>query len=185
LGFPFTEIKQERSLKITIPKEERDAHVTVVKLTLESPVTGVQFGAALKGDAEQAVPGTMIFHPADAKIDGTATVQGEGADATIVNWTDKGTKVSWPLELDSPGHYAVELLVSATEIDSLVVMTFGPGKHLHSVLPVTGSVDRFQRVKVGEVTFPNAERAELVIKAVGHRAWKPVQVKEVRLVPRN
>ncbi|CAA6677700.1 MULTISPECIES: alpha-L-fucosidase [unclassified Lentimonas] len=184
-AIPFTQNAQQGSLKITIPKEDRDPYVTVVKLTLESPVTGIQYGSALKGEGAQVIPGTMVFHPSDAKIDGTAIVQGEGAEATIVNWSDKGTKVRWPLELDSPGRYSVELLGSATEIDSMVVMTFGKGKHLYSVLPVTGNVESFQRIKVGEVTFPNAERAELVIQPVGHKDWKPVQVKEVRLIPFN
>ncbi|WPJ97283.1 alpha-L-fucosidase [Coraliomargarita algicola] len=174
-AIPFVQNLDTRSLKITIPKEERNPYVSIVKITLDQEVGGIQYGSALKGESEQMIPGTLVFRPADAKIEGEAILQGQGATATIVGWNDKGTKIRWPLEIGSPGRYAVELLVSATEIDSMMVVYFGPGKHLYSAIPVTGSVDDFQRVKVGEMSFPNADHLDLVLQSVGHLDWKPIQ----------
>ncbi len=181
----FDQDENKGTVKMVIPKAFRDQHVTIVKLSLDREVEGVQYGAALANELEEVVPGTLVFRPEDATIDGVATIRGKGADAAIVDWNDKQTKIRWTLELNSPGTYTVELVASTSEIDASLMVVAGRGRHRHAPIPVTGGVDSFQRIVVGKLEFPNAERMQLVLQSLGHKDWKPINIREVRLIPSN
>ena len=133
----------------------------------------------------EEVPGTLVFGAEDVVIKGSASVRGKGSKATIVDWTEKSTTVSWPLELNSPGTYRVEIDVATLHIDSAVRLSVGNCRGLHVRMPVTGGMEQFQTVQVGELTFPNAETLKLVLQPYGHLEWLPISIREIRFIPYN
>ena len=173
------------SFKLTVPAKMRNPHVTIIQLTLDAPVDGVQYGPALVDGLVEEVPGTLVFGAEDVVIKGSASVRGKGSKATIVDWTEKSTTVSWPLELNSPGTYRVEIDVATSHIDSAVRLSAGKGRGLHVRMPVTGGMEQFQTVQVGELTFPNAETLKLVLQPYGHLEWLPISIREIRFIPSN
>jgi alpha-L-fucosidase len=182
---PFDQDNEKGTVTVVVPQSVRDPHVSIVKLTMDREIDGVQYGPALAGEADRVIPGTLVFRPEDARIEGRARVKGRGKNAAIIDWRDKSTKISWPLEIDSPGTYTVELVTSATEVDSMLLLSAGKGKRLHATVPVTGDEERFQVMTAGQLTFPNADSLTLVLEPVGHLDWKPIQVREVRMIPVN
>ena len=173
------------SIQITVPAELRDPHVTIVQLTLDAAVEGVQYGSALVDGLVEKVPGTLVFEAENAVIQGSATVRGKGEKVAIVDWAEQSTTVRWPLELNSPGSYRVEIDVATTHIDSAVRLSAGEGRGLHLRMPVTGGIEQFQTVQAGELTFPNAETLELLLQPYGHLEWLPISIREIRLIPSN
>ena len=173
------------SVQLTVPAELRDSHVTIIQLTLDAPVDGVQYGPALVDGLVEEVPGTLVFEAESADIKGSATVRGTGAKAAIVDWAEKSTTVRWPLELNSPGNYRVEVDVATTHIDSAVRLSAGEERVLHLRMPVTAGSEQFQTVQAGELSFPNAETLELVLEPYGHLEWLPISIREIRLIPSN
>ena len=102
-----------------------------------------------------------------------------------MEWAEQSTTISWPLELNSPGTYRVEMDVATPQIDSAIRLSAGEGRGLHVHLPVTGAMDQYQTVQVGELTFANAETLELVLQPYGHLEWLPISVRAIRLIPSN
>ena len=184
-GKPVPFQQTAETLKVTVPADLRDEHVTVIRLTLDQVSDGVQYGAALANGQAQAVPGTLVFTAEAAAIHGSAVVRGTGTSAAIVEWAEQSTTISWPLELNSPGTYRVEMDVATPQIDSAIRLSVGNGRGLHVHLPVTGAMDQYQTVQVGELTFANAETLELVLQPYGHLEWLPISVRAIRLIPSN
>lgn len=178
---PFTET--EKSLKVILPKNARKDPVEIIKLTLDAPVEGVLYEPALANAAENTVAGTLTFSPTEAQL-------GEGLkleDGIIKNWSNPKDRIIWPLEVDSPGKYRVEVTVAAKEPGSVMTIGFSEKsiKGAWGSPPVTGSLDNYQAFTLGEVYFPNAESIELSLNAAHHHAWKTIQVKNLRLIPLN
>ena len=181
---PFEQDMETGSLSLSVPAEARDPHVTIVKIELDAEVNEVLYGPAQLEQAMEEVPGTLVFHPQDAVVSGALRVEGEGEDGVLVNWIHPEDHARWPLEIESPGSYTVEVSTSAATPGAVIEARCGKQKTT-AFVPVTGDQASFQRYALGRVSFPNAERLELKLGAVRRDSWVPVEVKEIRLIPSN
>ena len=175
---------EKKTLSISVPVEARDPNVTIIKLTLDSKVTGVLYGPALANQDAIIIPGTLNFPPNKAKIKGPAVVKKEDNQDVITNLT-KDSSASWPLEIDSPGTYTIEMTSSASLAGSTLAVLCGKIKTHYVHVPGTGSLSNYQTYKIGEVTFPNAESIELLLRPADHSSWSPINIKDLKLTPSN
>jgi len=175
--------QDDKALKIVIPKEARDQHVSVVKLTMDAAVTGVKYGPALANEKDNAAPGTLEFTAESATLSGDLVLK----DGAVTNWTNPKNFLSWDLGLDSPGKYRVQVTTSCKAPGSIMVLhiTAKSVKGTHGAAPVTGEFENYQTYNMGEVYFPNAESTKIQLRTGHPHAWKPVQVKSVKLIPIN
>jgi len=185
-SIPFSLDESGKHLSVTIPKDARDPHVSVVKLTLAENVAGVMYGPALANAEANEVPGTLRFNPSNAKITGeTLKVVESGEEAALANWIDPKNTASWPLEIDSPGTYSIQLTSSAVKAGSTLAVICGNKKTFYVHVPGTGSFKNYQTYEVGKFTFPNAEKLQLMLRPVDRATWSPIQVKSVKMTPGN
>ena len=182
-AIPFNQ--DEKTVSVTLPADARDPHVSIIKLTLDAPVSGVLFGSALANASEHEIPGTMTFIPENAQLSEGMTVVGEGKDA-VIRWENAEDTISWPLEIDSPGTYTVQLTASCVGAGSIMTAHFGKNiKGVHGPVPVTGDHDNYQDFNLHTVYFPNAESTRLILRPGHAHAWKAIQLKSLKLIPCN
>ena len=181
---PFAANEDRGTVSLEVPAEARDPHVTIVKLTLDGEVTGVLYGPARANETDLVVPGTLTFAPLEATRTGTVEATGDGAGARLTHWTDPKSTASWPLEIDSPGTYRIELTSSAQRAGATLAVRCGT-QNTYVHVPGTGGFGNFQTYTAGNVTFPNAEKLRLTLAPVDHASWQPIDVKAVRLIPAN
>lgn len=181
-GTPITFTQDEKTLKLTVPAEARDAHVSIVKLTLDSPVTEVKYGPALSNQSALTIPGTINYPLDKAQLNGEIKLSDESLE-----WVNPKDSLTWDVELDSPGKYKVELTTSCEKPGSILTFTFSAKelKGKHGSVPVTGDFGNYQTYNFGEVYFPNAESMKMHLRAGHHHAWNPIHVKSLRLIPTN
>lgn len=175
--------QDDETLSLVVPKEARDESVSIVRLTLDAPVTEVQYGPALANETGNTIPGTLEFTAEAA----TLTEGLELKDGAVTQWSNPKDFISWDLGLDSPGKYKVQVTTSCEEAGSIMVLHFSAKglKGTHGAAPVTGDSENYQTYDLGEVYFPNAETMKISLRAGHPHAWKPVQVKSLRLIPSN
>ena len=183
-AIPYTQDDQAKTVSITLPADARNAHVSIIKLTLASPVTGVLYGPALANESEIQIPGTMTFATDQATIKGSATLEKQGEDNTITNLTIDSS-ITWPLEIDSPGTYTIQLTTSAKKADSTLAVICGKIKTHYVHVPGTGDDNNFQTYNIGEVTFPNAESIQLTLRPADASSWAPINLRDVKFIPSN
>ena len=180
---PFTQNAENGTLAITLPRDARDPHVSIVKLTLDKEVREVLYGPALANQNDLEIPGTLSFRPEDAQRGGTLQVSSEKGTNSLTHWNNPADTASWPLEIDSPGTYRTRITTSAAKTGSILSVICGKSKAFYTLVPGTGSVSNYQSYELGEVTFPNAESLRLVLRPADPSSWTPVQVREVRMIP--
>ena len=183
-AIPYTQDDQAKTVSITLPADARNAHVSIIKLTLASPVSGVLYGPALANESEIQIPGTMTFATDQATIKGSATLEKQGEDNTITNLTIDSS-ITWPLEIDSPGTYTIQLTTSAKKADSTLAVICGKIKTHYVHVPGTGGDNNFQTYNIGEVTFPNAESIQLTLRPADASSWAPINLRDVKFIPSN
>ena len=183
-AIPYTQDDQAKTVSITIPADARDAHVSIIKLTLASPVSGVLYGPALANESEVQIPGTMTFATDQATIKGSATLEKQGKENTITNLTIDSS-ITWPLEIDSPGTYTIQLTTSAKKADSTLAVICGKVKTHYVHVPGTGDDNNFQTYNIGEVTFPNAESIQLTLRPADASSWAPINLRDIKFIPSN
>lgn len=182
-GHPIQFNQNDETIKIVVPQSARDEYVSVIKLTLDAPVTEVKYGAALASQVGNVIPGTIEFTAAEATLMGDLQL----VDGTITGWSNPKDHLTWDLGLDSPGKYKVELTTSCEDAGSIIVLHFSAKsiKGCHGAPPITGDFKNYQTYNLGEVYIPNAETMQVTLRAGHPHAWKPVQVKSLKLIPSN
>jgi hypothetical protein len=127
----------------------------------------------------------MTFTPENAQLSDGMTIVGEGNN-TAIRWENAEDTISWPLEIDSPGKYTVQLTASCEGAGSIMTAHFGANiKGVHGPVPVTGNPDNYQDFKLRTVYFPNAESTRITLRPGHPHAWKTIQLKSLKLIPSN
>ena len=182
---PFSQDLEKRTVSIKLPESVRDSHVSIIKFTLDKEVQEVLYGPALANQQASEIPGSLTFRPDNAQCKGALQVSDSGEGSVLTHWNNPNDTASWPLEIDSPGTYTVQLTTSAAEAGSTLSVVMGKTTTLSAPIPGTGSLHNYQSYQVGKVTFTNAESIQLLLYPADHGNWKPVQIKEVKLIPIN
>jgi hypothetical protein len=183
-GAPAPFQQTDRAVSLTIPREGRDPHVTIVKLTLAEPVAGPLDGPALAEAAEDDPPGTLVFAPAAARLDGGLRAQERHGVASIGYWTNPEGSATWDVGISSPGTYQIRLSLSNPEPGAKLRLEIG-GRSFIVEVPDTDDHDSYRTAEAGAVTFRNAERTTLRVTVADKGAWRASNIRHVKLVPSN
>lgn len=177
-AIPFEQ--SDKSISIKVPESAHNKHVTIVKLTLDAPVTGVQYGPSLANQSENVVPGTIDLSFDDATLKELTATDG------VLEMSSSTGEAHWKIGLDSPGKYKVQVTTSCEAPGSVLIAHFGKGiKGCHAPVPITGGLENFQTSTMGEVYFPNAEELNLTVKPGHPHSWKHSNIKSIKLIPSN
>lgn len=94
----------EEALVLRVPSAPPDPHVSVVVVDIGGPVRIAPF--VIRPDAT----GQLTLHARDADLHGTTVrYPSGGGQESIGFWTNIDDWVSWPIRLDKPGKYRVEI----------------------------------------------------------------------------
>ena len=181
-GKPVSLKQEAGTITVSLPEGSIDEHVSIVKLTTREPITEVYYGPALASESSNVVPGTMSFPLEEARLNGGLTLKKDA----IQNWSDPQAAIRWPLEIDSPGKYKIQLTTSCAKPGSVITAYFGKTIGAkYGAIPITGSLDQYQTYILDEVYFPNAESTTLTLKPGHPHAWKEVNLQSIKLIPVN
>jgi alpha-L-fucosidase len=126
--------------------------------------------------------GSITLSPAEAKFNGKEVkLEQKGRDpANIGFWTDPADTVSWDLQADRDGKFAISIVAASLTAGSVIKLT-GLGD-LACPVPKTGDYTNYKTVKVGVVTLTKGAKATLLLQPVAE-GWHPVNIRKVELVP--
>jgi hypothetical protein len=183
-GKPAAFKQTQNSVSITIPKDTRDPHVTVLKLTLDQPVSAPLDGPALTDQIEDDPSGTMVFAPSAARLEGGLQAQERRGVSSIGYWSNPGGSATWDVGVSSPATYQIRLSVSNSRPGAKLRVDIA-GKSFTIGVPNTGDHDNYKTVDAGIITFPNAEKTTLRISVADAITWHPSNIRSVRMIPSN
>jgi len=183
-GKPLSFKQTRNAVSVTIPEAARDPHVTIVKLTIDQPVTAPLDGPALADQAEDDPAGTMVFAPSAAKLAGGLQAQERGGVSSIGYWANPGGSAVWDVGISSPATYQIRLAVSNTRPGAKLLVEIA-GKSFTVEVPNTGDHDTYKTVDAGKITFSNAEQTTLRVAVADAASWSPANIRGVKLIPSN
>lgn len=183
-GKPVPFKQSANVLSLEVPASIRDPHVTIIKLTLDGPVSGMLPGPALADHVESDVPGTLAFAPAAAHLEGGLQAQERDGVASIGYWANPEGSATWDLGIDSPATYQIRIAAANPSAGAKLLVSVGDRTFTVEV-PATASHDDYQSLDVGKITFTNAEKTTLRLAAADKGSWSPVNIRSVKLLPSN
>jgi alpha-L-fucosidase len=181
-GIPAPFKQTASAVSVTIPKAVRDPHVTVLKLTLDQPVTAPLDGPAFADQVEDDPPGTMVFKPATARLEGGLQAQERGGVSSIGYWTNPEGSATWDVGINRPATYQILLSISNSRAGAELFVEIA-GKSFTLEVPNTGDHDQYKTVDAGKITFPNAEQTELRVSVADKGSWHPTNIRSVKMLP--
>ncbi|MEM7809854.1 MAG: alpha-L-fucosidase [Planctomycetota bacterium] len=157
--------------------ESFDPVCTVFAVDVAGPAEAVDTRLQLVDSKIVGLPEVADLHN-HGYSQGQLRVEVRDGVKTLVNWKDRRSYASWPVNIETPGRYAIEFDVSATAFSELNV-SVGNGATQVKVEPTGGSFAR-QRLGTVKITAPTDEM-EIALKPIA-RKWRPIELKSVTLV---
>jgi len=158
--------------------------VSILKLTLDQPVTGPLNGPAMADEVEDDPPGTMVFAPAAARLDGGLQAQERGGVSSIGYWSNPDGSATWDVGINSPAIYQIHLAVSNSEPGAKLLVEIS-GKSFTVEVPDTDNHDSYKTVEAGKITFPNAEQTTLRVSVADKGSWRATNIRSMKMLPSN
>lgn len=183
-GTPVSFKQTNSAVALTIPKSARDPHVTVLKLTLDEPVSSPLDGPAIADQVEDDPTGTLVFTPRAARLEGGLQAQERAGVSSIGYWGSPDGSATWDVGINSPATYQIRLSVSNNEPGAKLLIEIA-GKSFTVEVPDTDNHDSYKSVDAGKITFPNAEKTTLRVSVADKGNWRPTNIRSVKLIPSN
>lgn len=183
-GKPVPFKQSANVLSLEVPASIRDPHVTIIKLTLDRPVSGMLPGPAFADHVESDVPGTLALAPAAAHLEGGLQAQERDGVTSIGYWANPEGSATWDLGIDSPATYQIRITAANPSAGAKLLVSVGDRTFTVEV-PATASHDDYQSLDAGKITFTNAEKTTLRLAAADKGSWSPVNIRSVKLLPSN
>jgi alpha-L-fucosidase len=163
------------------------------RLDLIATVVALRLSGPLEVDATQPVvrpdtQGALTLKATDAEIHGeNAQLQGSGENANIGYWVNARDFVSWTVQVEKPGRYAVEVSYacepeSAGATYQVMVGEGGGNRAVNGTVDSTGGWETFTSAALGEVELP-AGRQTIRVRALSKPRLAVMNLRQVRLVP--
>lgn len=183
-GKPVPFKQSANVLSLEVPASIRDPHVTIIKLTLDRPVSGMLPGPAFADHVESDVPGTLTLAPAAAHLEGGLQAKERDGVASIGYWANPEGSATWDLGIDSPATYQIRVTAANPSAGAKLLVSVGDRTFTVEV-PATASHDEYKSLDAGKITFTNAEKTTLRLSAADKGSWSPVNIRSVKLLPSN
>jgi len=162
---------------LSVPAEAPDKVATVVVVEIEGEPE------AAANLVPQAADGSATLDAAEATLHGSR-IQYEGDKRCVGFWLDQSDWVSWALQLQRPGRFAVELTLACEKGSggSEFVVAVG-GQKLTGKVEPTGSWTTFATLKLGTIDLAKAGKHTLTVKATKKPRMAVMNLRAVTLRP--
>ena len=166
-------------LVVTVPAQKPCDHAYALK------IEGLDLAASQPvppppSAVHAAADGTITLTPADADPHGNVQAQG-GAVANLGYWDNPQDTVTWDVQFDAPGTYAVAAKVSAANGDTAFVLEAGLGASSTLTAPKTASWDDYETVSGGVLKIAAEGDHVLTVRPADPTAWKAMNLASVTL----
>ncbi len=151
-------------------------------------------GRDLRGfKPELAVPSTVPVVQADASggytltpdtadLHGGLREEAQGGQPNIGFWDRADDYASWKVSFKQPGPFKVVATCATVHSGSAFVVELADRK-LESVVPTSGTWDKFVEVQAGVIEIPQAGEQTLSIRPRDEKSWKAINLRSIRLEP--
>lgn len=133
----------------------------------------------------QAADGTMTLPAPLADLHGpeggSAQVESIDGKPSIGFWTNDRAWVSWTFKIDTPGTFDVVAEIATTASASKFEIAIGNEK-LAAQAPNTGSYQKFETAKLGQIRIAAKSDCKLTVKPVAGQ-WSPINLRSIVLKP--
>jgi alpha-L-fucosidase len=167
------------AVKINLPAKALDAIDTVVVLKIDGKL---QVQKVLpKQNSEGILELTAEIADIHNQLGTDARLETRDGIQNIGFWTDQRVWIDWSFQIDKPGRFEIsaELAIEAPKSDFEIIS--GDQKQTVSVVS-TGGYDKFTKVTLGQMTFPQAGEYTLELKPVD-KQWQPINLRSILLTP--
>jgi alpha-L-fucosidase len=163
---------------ISLPASAPDAICSTIKVVIPGKPEVVAVPIQPNQD------GVITLTADDARCDGKeAKAERNGHKPSNIGfWSDPGDTVSWALQADRDGKYALTI-ETAAQGNGAVIKVLGAGNLAYSV-PATKNYQTYQTGKVGVVTLTKGQQLTLRLQPVAE-GWSAVNVRKVVLTPES
>ena len=184
LGAPDRAISatsSEEATEVTLSGDAPDPNCSVIKLVYRGPITVTDAVIrAGKGGAYQLAA-------ADAVLHGGLKMETKAHKPNIGFWLKTSDHAEWTVHVDKPGAFEVSAEIAAAKGGQGLRVTLQQGKGkpmkaLQATLKGTGSWEKFETVNLGRLTFKNAGKTTVALRAEAEN-WQPPNVRQLTLVP--
>jgi alpha-L-fucosidase len=140
-------------LEINLPANAPDPIASVIVLEIGGTVNAINITQPIM----QAADGTLTLNAMDAEITGsTAKLEG-GRDMNIGYWTNVKDFATWPVKIDKPGTFDVEMLYASDKGSAGAEFTLKAGEAtLKGKTESTGDWKTYKTMKLGKITLGKA-----------------------------
>ena len=110
--------------------------------------------------------GTLQLYPTNCEIYGPSIVM-EQLYKNLGKWQSENDRAVWNIELPKPGRYSVLLNYASLEKNAGNTWLLEAGdKTLSGKVDSTGSIDRYEEIRCGEIDLP-AGASQIVLRSAG------------------
>jgi len=176
---PLVWTQGEQGLVVTLPKKKPCQHALALKILgtglKPSPAAQVQPGV------RPAADGSITLLPETAELHGTQVrVEEQHGHAYLAAWDKPDEWVSWVLEAPAKSAYQVEVVYTAASGASALDVSLA-GRKLTGRAVQTADWFSYRHANLGSIEIPQAGKQELVVRAHDAAAWRPVNIRSVKL----
>ena len=126
--------------------------------------------------------GVLTLKPDDARFQGKEIKsERKGRNPSNIGfWTDPSDTVSWDMQADRDGKFAIHIEAASPGGGSVIKLT-GVGD-LACTAPKTANYETYQTVKVGVVNLTKGQKVTLRLQPVAE-GWQPVNLRKIQFTP--
>lgn len=172
---PF-EINEQKQALVEFPNPAEDKRPSKYAYTLK--LTGFELGVG-------EFYSKMILPADKAVLDGgKIKLENKGDDPNIGYWDNGNDSVHWLLKVPEAGTYSVRGVFAAGAGASRLKLS-AEGPSIVFDVPASSNWSAGSLIDVGELTFDKPGIHHVILSAADPSTWKPVNVWELRLAPKD
>jgi alpha-L-fucosidase len=177
---PLSWSQTAEGLSVTLPEAKPCAYAIALKIAGESlqPVAAPAPDTTVRAGAD----GRIVLTPAAAQLHGDKirTEEARGHEY-IAAWDNPADWPSWKIAFPAKADYEVQVVYSAAAGDTRFSLELAGAKIAGQAAGTQGWYD-YATLSLGRVSVGQAGAQELTLRA-DPQAWKPLNVREIRLLP--
>jgi alpha-L-fucosidase len=163
-----------------LPASAPDPNATVIVLEIAGPVKAI-----LPPPPRQSADGSITLRADDAELTGGARVESIAEVPNVGYWTNPNATASWPIQVDRPGAFDVELTWSCKpeSAGTEYALMIGDQQLLKTKVAATTGWDDFTTAKVGTIKLDKPGLVTITIKPLSRPPEGLMNLRLLRLVP--
>ena len=131
---------------------------------------------------KSAGDGSLILEPDAAETHGGVRAESRGGLLNLGYWSSGSDFVEWKVEFSKAGEFRVSTQ-TACPYSAVALVFEADGAQLRANVPNTGSHDNYVAIDFGLLRVKQPGVRSIRIRPADPQAWKPVNLREVRLNP--